>query len=99
VQEFRPDWYWIATAAYRWEPVFFLFLGLDATLARLERERRGDADTIEWEDAWLTALGARASTGFFGRSRLQLLYAHNFDVIRDGTPGGHALTIQVSKRF
>jgi len=98
LQEFFPEHYAIGIAEYRYEPIFFSYVGLVGSVAWLDRDRiRGSG--IERQDDTLGSLGARMSTGFFGGSRLQLEYHYNFGLIRDGDYGGHTLVFSVSGSF
>lgn len=98
LQEFYPEHYAIAITEYRYEPIFFSYLGLVGSFAWLDRDRqRGGA--IEREDDTLASLGARMSTGFFGHSRIQVEYHHNFGLVRDGERGGDALVFSISGSF
>lgn len=98
LDEFVSDRYCIGAASYRWEPLFFIHLSLDAALAYVDDTHR-DHQTSHVESKLMRALGTRLTTGFIGHSRLQVGYAYNFDVRLDGVSGGHALVTQVSKRF
>jgi hypothetical protein len=96
--EFFPRHYFLAYAGYRYEPLFFLFLDAGVTVGWLDRDRRTPAG-IERQDGWLTAVGARLSSGFYGHTRFQLLYGYNFDVVRDGEEGGFELAFHVTGWF
>lgn len=98
LQEFFPEHYAIGIVEYRYEPIFFSYVGLVGSIAWLDRERERSSG-IEREDNTLTSIGARMSTGFFGGSRLQLEYHYNFGLIRDGEYGGQALVFSLSGSF
>lgn len=51
------------------------------------------------EDDTLVAFSASLSSGFVGRMLLQIGYAHNFDVVRDGEYGGDEFTVMVTGRW
>ena len=96
--EFYPEKYVLATIVYRWEPIFFTYLGAGCTVGYLDRDRR-KGNEIRRQDDVLTALSLRCTTGFLWESRLQLTYSYNFDVVRDSRRGGHELTVHISKSF
>jgi len=98
LQEFYPEHYAIAIAEYRYEPIFFSYLGLVGSVAWLDRDRIRSSG-IERQDDTLGSIGGRMSTGFFGNSRLQLEYHYNFGLVRDGEFGGHTLIFSVSGSF
>jgi hypothetical protein len=95
IHEFLPDHYLIAVGEYRWEPIFFTYLSLRASIAELDRQRR-DGDRIFRQEDVLTSLGGRITTGFFFGTRLQLSYDHNFGVIRGGERGGNEIVLTLS---
>ena len=96
--EFLVDNYALLTAEYRYEPIFFTYLGLRSSLTYLERRRIG-SDRIREEDDFLFSLGGRVHSGFLFETRLHLAYNYNFDVIRDENFGGHEVTLEVSGAF
>lgn len=98
LQEFFPEHYAIGILEYRYEPIFFSYLGLVASVAWLDRDRIRSTG-IERQDDTLGSLGGRMSTGFFGNSRLQLEYHYNFGLVRDGDYGGHTLIFSLSGSF
>lgn len=96
--EFVPDHYVVASAGYRRELAFFAHLDVGGTIGWLDRDTlRGGV--VARADDTLTALSARLSSGFVGRTLLQIGYAHAFDVVRDGGRGGDQVTVMVSGRF
>lgn len=94
--EFFPENYAIGSLGYRRELTFFAHLDAGGTVAWLDRDRQGS--TTRSSDT-LAALSVRLSTGFVGRTLLQLGYAHNFDVVRDGERGGDEFTIMLTSRW
>ncbi|MEO6593823.1 MAG: hypothetical protein ABIP94_03625 [Planctomycetota bacterium] len=96
--EFFPDHYLIASLGYRRELAFFAHLDVGATVAWLDRDRER-ATGRERSDDTLTALSVRLASGFVGRTLLQVGYAHNFDVVRNGERGGDELTVMLTGRF
>ena len=96
--EFFPEDYALFYAGYRLQTSFFAFVDAGVTTGYLDRDRLV-ATGRERQGDWLTAISARLSTGFFGNTRVQLLGAYNFDVVRDGDRGGFAVTLQVSGFF
>jgi len=98
VDEFFPSHYVIGTAGYSYELAFFAHLDVGGTVAWLQRERLQGA-TRAPEDDTLTALAAKLTSGFVGRTRLQLGYAYNWDVIRSGERGGQEVYVQLIGRF
>ncbi len=95
LQEFFPKRYIIATGEYRWEPVFFMYLGLNASAAWLDRLRMEDGWPVD-KDGFFSSLGARLTTGFLLHTRLQLAYNYNFSVIRKGRYGGGEIVVSVA---
>ncbi len=98
IDEFFPKHYVLATGEYRWQPVFFAALGLDASAAWLDRLRRRGAGIVD-ENGLLPAIGVRLTTGFFFDTRLQAAYNYNFSVVRHGSYGGHEVMINVSGKL
>lgn len=98
VQEFFPDHYLLFTGEYRWEPVFFAYLGFNAAAARLDRLRGTGAEIVKKTDTF-TAVGARLTSAFFFHTRLQLAYNYNFSVVRDGRYGGHEIIVSLARNF
>ncbi len=98
IDEFYPRHYVIGTASYRYEATFFTYLDVGAQVAWLDRDRFVNG-AIERRDDMLTAVGARITSGFLGKTRVQIGYAYNFDIVRDGELGGSALVVNVSGSF
>ncbi len=98
MHEFFPRHYLIATGEYRWEPVFFAYFGLDASVGRLDRLRQTGTETA-WKNDVFTAVGARMTSGFLFNTRLELAYHYNFSVVRSGHEGGHEIILNVSRNF
>lgn len=96
--EFFPDRYVVASAGYRRELAFFAHLDVGGTVAWLDRDRLRGGGVVRESDM-MTAMSARLSTGFVGRTLLQIVYAHAFDVVRDGRRGGDQVTVVLSGRF
>lgn len=103
ISEFTPEHYAVAIAEYRYELFFFTYLGARASLGWLDRDRLSFDDDSEGpfrrEDDVMSSLGARITTGFFFRTRLQLDYNYGFDVIRDGHRGGNEVVVHFSGSF
>lgn len=97
--EFFPEHYVVGYAGYRIQPTWFAFVDAGATVAWLERLRRQSGSGPRPQDDVLTAVGIRLSTGFLARTRIQVLYAYNFDVIRDGEDGGFEITAHITGYF
>lgn len=95
IHEFIPDHYLIAVGEYRWEPIFFTYVGLRAAVAELDRKRLHGGGISREEDV-LSSVGARVTTGFFFGTRLQFSYDHNFGVIRHGDRGGNEVVVHLS---
>ena len=95
LEEFFPKRYIIATGEYRWEPVFFMYLGLDASAAWLDRLRMEAGGPVDKND-FFSSLGARLTTGFLFHTRLQLAYNYNFSVVRKGRYGGGEIVVSVA---
>jgi hypothetical protein len=93
--EYFPEDYVLAYAGYRWEPAFFAFVDAGVTAGQLDRDRLVAAGRERRTDA-VTALSVRLSTGFLGNTRLQVLWAYDFDAVRHGDDGAHAVVLQVS---
>ncbi len=98
MQEFFPRHYAMATIEYRWEPVFFAYIGINGTVARLDRLRDTPAGFVPRTDTF-RAVGARVTSGFLFRTRLQLAYSYNFDVVRNGSYGGHEMVVSLARSF
>ncbi len=98
VQEFFPNHYLLFTGEYRWEPIFFVYLGINASVGRLDRLRINGSETVKKNDT-LTSVGARLTSGFVFRTRLQVVYNHNFSVVRDGQYGGHEMILNLARNF
>ncbi|MCA8965343.1 MAG: hypothetical protein H6838_12980 [Planctomycetes bacterium] len=96
--EFFPEDYALFYAGYRLQASFFAFLDAGVTTGYLDRDRLVTGGRERSGD-WLTAVSARLSTGFYGNTRVQLLGAYNFDVVRDGEAGGFEFVLQVSGYF
>jgi hypothetical protein len=96
--EFFPDHYMIGSLGYRRELAFFAHLDVGGTVAWLDRDRELPTGTARVDDT-LTALSVRLSSGFVGRTLLQIGYAHNFDVVRDGERGGDEFTVLLTGRW
>ncbi len=83
------------TGEYRFDPVFFASLGLDASAGWLDRLRRTGTEIVKRNDVF-PALGVRLTTGFFFDTRVQAAYNYNFGVIRHNAFGGHEFLIDIS---
>ena len=95
MQEFLPHHYLVAVGEYRWEPLFFTFVSLRASLAWLDRQHLS-GEVVSRQDDFLSSLGARLTTGFFFGTRLQLSYNHNFGVRRGHERGGNEVVLHLS---
>ncbi len=95
LDEFQTERYAVAIAEYRWEPIFFTFLSVRASVAHVDRERLRDGG-IERQDDVLTSIGCRITTGFVFSTRLQLDYNYQTGVLRDGDHGGHEVVLHLS---
>lgn len=95
IQEFSPKHYIIATGEYRWAPVFFTYLGLDASVAWLDRPRMVSGDIV-YKNDFFTSIGANLTTGFLFRTLLQVAYNYNFSEIRKGNYGGSEIVFSVA---
>jgi len=96
--EFFPSHYAIATLEYRFEPIFFMYLGIEGSVAYLDLDHRTSTG-IEREDDVLKSIGARMTTGFVFDTRLEVEGHYNFDLVRDGHLGGYAITFHISRNF
>ena len=76
-------------AEYRYELFFFTYLSARGSVQWLDRDRLELDNEIHRGDDTLTSLGARLTTGFLFKTRLQFDYNYNFDVIRDDQRGGN----------
>lgn len=97
--EFTPERYATLHAGYRLQFTWFAFLDLGGTAAWLDRDHRESNGSITRTDDFVTACTARVSSGCFGRTRFQLLYAHNFDVVRNGNEGADEVSFHVTGYF
>jgi hypothetical protein len=98
IEEFSSRGYVVAVGEYRWEPVFFVYLGIRSSIAYLDR-RRIEADELRRTDDVLSSIGARVTTGFAFETQLEVSYDYNFGVIRHDEYGGHAVTVHLSRQF
>ncbi|HLU47778.1 MAG TPA: hypothetical protein VK116_06830, partial [Planctomycetota bacterium] len=98
IEEFFPEHYAVLVFDYRYEPIFFTYLGPRVSVSFLERDRRTSVGIVS-EDDVLASIGARLTTGFIGDLRIQIDYNYNFGVIRQGDFGGHDVVLQVSGSF
>lgn len=96
--EFFPDHYAIGSVGYRRELAFFAHLEVNGTVGWLDRDRAMPGG-YERRDDTLVAVSAQVSTGFVGRTLLQVGYGHNFDVVRDGRRGGDEVTVLLTGRW
>jgi len=99
LNEFFPEHYVIAKAAYRFEPTFFTSVSLGGFVAYLERVRSNSLRRLSQETDVLPGLVARLTTGFVLETRLQIEYAYNWGVIRRDEHGGHGIVVHVSGQF
>jgi hypothetical protein len=102
ISEFYPDHYAVGIAEYRYEVFFFTYVGVRGSLGWLDRDRLvydDDEGPIRRQNDVMSSVGGRLTTGFFFKTRLQLDYNYNFDLIRDGNRGGNELVIHVSGSF
>lgn len=102
INEFTPKHYAVALAEYRYEVLFFTYLGVYGGVAWLDRERLGPlgiAGPVDKQNDYLYPVGARLTTGFAFRTQLELEYNYNFDVIRDRHRGGGELVLHISRSF
>jgi hypothetical protein len=97
-EEFTTSHYTVVVGEYRWEALFFTYLSLRGSAAYVDRDRLKSGE-IERRDDILTSVGGRLTTGFFLRTRLQLDYNYNFQVIRKGEHGGHEVVVLLSGAF
>ncbi|MGE0142814.1 MAG: hypothetical protein AB7I19_06080 [Planctomycetota bacterium] len=98
VEEFFPTSYALTSISYRYELSFFAYLEAGATFGVLDRDRQEGAVRVRRDDTF-EAVHLLLTSGFLGQSRLQLGYAYDFDVVRDGEDGGHAFSLRVTKTF
>ena len=102
ISEFTPKHYAVALAEYRYELLFFTYIGVYGGVGWLDRERLGDlgfAGGIRKQNDVLYPVGARLTTGFAFHTQLEVEYNYNFDVIRDRDRGASELVVHVSKSF
>ncbi len=98
IREFFSDHYLIMTGEFRWDPLFFASLGLDASAGWLDR-LRGTGTGVVQRNHVLPAVGIRLTTGFFFNTRLQVAYNYNFGVVRHKSYGGHEITVLFSGKL
>ena len=94
--EFLPESYAVGYLGYRAQPFWFAFVDVGATLAWLGDLRTGAGPS---RDETHRTVGVRLSSGFFGRTRFQVLYAHDFDVRRPEGEGGYELSAHITGYF
>ena len=96
--EFYPDNYVILQGEYRYELAFFSYLGVRGSVSNISANAESTPTQPEGR-RWLSSIGTRLTTGFFFRSRMRFSYDYNFNVIRDGSSGGHAILFDLSREF
>jgi hypothetical protein len=101
MSEFTPDHYVIGMGEYTYELFFFTYLTARAAVGWLDRDRLRPSNSfnVRRENDFLTAVGARLTTGFFFHTRLLVDYNYNFDVIRDGDRGSNEVVVHISRSF
>jgi len=98
VREYYPENYALLSLEYRFEPIFFTYVGLQGTAAWLDRDRLQEG-VLERRDDLLGSVGVRVTTGFVGDLRLQVEYAWSGSVYRGGDRGGNTFVFHVSRSF
>lgn len=98
VREYFPDNYALVSAEYRFEPLFFTYVGFHATAAWLDRDRL-ESGLIKRRDDLIGSFGVRLTTGFVGDLRLQVEYAWGDSVYRSRSQGGHSFVMHISRSF
>jgi hypothetical protein len=98
VDEFLPRHYLLASGQYRWEPVFFTYLSMNAGAGWLDR-LTGQASGIVRKNGLFPWIGGKVTTGFFFHTRLDLACNYNFSVIRNGRHGGGEFLAMLSGNF
>ncbi|MBI4606568.1 MAG: hypothetical protein HY721_31790 [Planctomycetes bacterium] len=98
IEELTTSHYAVAVGEYRWEPVFFTYVGLRASAAYVDRDRLR-AGEVKRRDDILPSIGARLTTGFLFETRLQVDYSYSAGVIRRGEHGGHEVVVHLSGSF
>jgi hypothetical protein len=98
VEEFVTDHYVVATGEYRWEPIFFAYIGARGSVAYLERLRHRNGQDFTSDDV-LFSLGVRIATGFLFDTRLLVDFNHNFEVRREDGIGGNEITAYIAGEF
>lgn len=99
INEFFPEHYVVALAAYRFEPTFFSSISLGGFIGYLERVRSSATRTLRKEEDVFPGVVTRLTTGFVLETRLQIEYAYNWGVIRKEEYGGHGVVVHVSGQF
>lgn len=98
IEEYKTSHYAVAAGEYRWEPIFFSYLGLRASVAYVDRDRfRGNE--VKSRDDVIASIGTRLTTGFLFETRVQVDYNYNTDVLRQGDYGGHEIVAHISGSF
>jgi hypothetical protein len=98
ITEFTTDHYVVAVGEYRWEPIFFAYLGVRTSVTYLDRTREISGGRSS-ENDFLYSIGGRITSGFFFHTRLQIDYDYNTGVIRHGDFGGHEVMVHLSGSF
>lgn len=96
--EFTTSDYLVAVGEYRFEALFFVYLSARSSISYLKRRRIEGSRFTESDDV-LASLGGRITTGFVFKTRLQLDYNYNFDVVRRDDHGAHEVTFHLGKEF
>lgn len=96
--EFYPDRYVIMQGEYRYELTFFSYIGITGSVSHISANAESTSAEIG-SPRWLSSIGGRWTTGFFFQTRMRINYSYNFNVIRDGSPGGQAILFDISREF
>jgi hypothetical protein len=102
-EEFYANNYGIINVEYRYEMLFFAYLRVRGTFARLDQLRFDDEGDVVSRAEPMRTLSIGVTSGFFWHSQLELAYTYNFDILRprDGVSqaGDGAILVHWSKSF
>jgi hypothetical protein len=102
LDEFYTSRYAIANVEYRYQAVFFLYLGLRGTFAWLNQPRRSDGGVVFRMEP-MQAVTATLTSGLLWGASIEIDYSYNSSILRrvDGSTskGGGAVFVSFTKLF
>lgn len=98
MMEFTTRRYAVLRTEYRWEAFFFLYWSLRSSVAYVDR-LRDEAGSLVRRNDFLSSVGTGLTTGFFFKSRLNLDYNFNPQIVRPNGRGAHEVIVHISGLF